>query len=91
MHLLPEFDQRIKMRRRRKQDSANVGTLRVAWADGISSIRDGNGSVSRQVNNYFCLIQESMDVARRVVLRVGHKEHTCKSSGCHLNSITQAG
>ncbi len=58
------------------QDSPHVRSLGIRRPDGIITIRQRNGSVHAQVHDRLGLAHKTMNMAWRMIVRIGNESNT---------------
>jgi hypothetical protein len=91
MNSLPECHQPIEAIGGSVQNLPHFSTLRIARANCIFAVGQGNTAIRQKIDDRFRLAEESMYVARRVIVAVNDELHTAALDRAHgMLRITQA-
>src|ERR1700676_1362614 len=75
MYFLPQSCEFHKVQSRCIQNLLHVGPLGVRWPNGIVPIRYCDGSAQSKIDDHLCLAGETVNMTRRMIVRIGDKQN----------------
>jgi len=66
------------------QDATYGASFGIERTNGIRTICQRDGTVETQIHDDFCLVQEAVHMARRVILRIRDKQNAGEANRCHI-------